>query len=81
MNDIKSLNDLKGFSMKLTKCIVYLSPEFACGVNIKFEAPNAIVIVLRDKPEPHHLIRRTFGRDMRNHIDNNEIQFTKGSVD
>jgi hypothetical protein len=57
VNDIDTLRRLKDYSMKLEKCIVFLSDEFACGVDIKFDTPNATVLVLRDQPDPRHLIR------------------------
>ena len=57
VNDIISLNDLKNVSSSIENCIVFMTEQFACGVDIKFSCPNATVIVLREKPEPRHLIR------------------------
>ena len=57
VNDIVSLNELKNVSSSIENCIVFMSEMFACGVDIKFDTPNATVLVLRDEPDPRHLIR------------------------
>ena len=67
--------------MKFSKCVVFLADKYACGVDIKFETPNATVIVLREVPKPRHIIRQMFGRGMRDHTTNSGMLFTKGVAD
>ena len=77
IDDSKDLADLRKISMSIGKALVFLSPTFACGVDIKFEVAASSVLVLQEELGQYHQIRQMFGRGMRDHVTGTGVLYTK----
>ena len=67
--------------MGIPKALIFLSQQFACGVDIKFEVPTATVLVLQEELGQYHQIRQMFGRGMRDHLAGSGVLYTKKPAD
>ena len=68
-------------SMGISNALIFLSKQFACGVDIKFEVPTATVLVLQEELGQYHQIRQMFGRGMRDHLTGSGVLYTKKPAD